>query len=278
MVIARTDRVSTVIGRDESLIDVFIALSPAFERLRSPGMRKVMSRLVTVEQAARMAGIDADELVSRLNGHDATTHVPEPTTTEAENVTTMDTGSKPAALAAIGDERIVQLDVRDELRAGREPFSLIMGALRKVPEGGALVIRAIFEPVPLYAVMKRQGLEHWTEELAADDWRVSFYPPAEGPSVQETEASASTVPARAGDDEDPEGDVIVLDVRGLEPPEPMMRTLAALEQLPAGATLLQINVRVPQFLLPMLEERGFTYHVREQEPDLVRVFIRHSNQ
>jgi uncharacterized protein (DUF2249 family) len=54
----------------------------------------------------------------------------------------------------------------------------------------------------------------------------------------------------------------------------MVRTLAALEQLPAGATLVQINVRVPQFLLPLLEERGFTYEMREQGPDVVRVFIR----
>lgn len=189
----------------------------------------------------------------------------------------MDTGSKPAALAAIDDERIELLDVRDELRAGREPFSLIMGALQKVPEGGALVIRAIFEPVPLYAVMKRHGLEHWTEELAADDWRVSFYPPAADAAVKEAASAPSTAQAPTPDSVDPAGDVIVLDVRGMEPPEPMVRTLAALETLPAGATLVQINVRVPQFLLPALEERGFTYHVREQEPDLVRVFIRHSN-
>ncbi|HSK21167.1 MAG TPA: DUF2249 domain-containing protein [Longimicrobiales bacterium] len=278
MVIARTDRVSTVIGRDESLIDVFASLSPAFERLRSPGMRKVMARLVTVEQAARMAGVDADELVSRLNGHEAARDVAANTMTEADNVAAMDTGSKPAALAAIDNERIVVLDVRDELRAGREPFSLIMGALRSVPEGGALVIRAIFEPVPLYAVMKRQGLEHWTEELAADDWRVSFFPPTAEEAAQEKGSPGSTTPGSVDDAADPEGDVIVLDVRGMEPPEPMMRTLAALEELPVGATLLQINVRVPQFLLPMLEERGFTYHVREQEQDLVRVFIRHGNQ
>ena len=278
MVIARTDRVSTVIGRDESLIDVFASLSPAFERLRSPGMRKVMARLVTVEQAARMAGVDADELVSRLNGHEAARDVAANTMTEADNVAAMDTGSKPAALAAIDNERIVVLDVRDELRAGREPFSLIMGALRSVPEGGALVIRAIFEPVPLYAVMKRQGLEHWTEELAADDWRVSFFPPTAEEAAQEKGSPGSTTPGSVDDAADPEGDVIVLDVRGMEPPEPMMRTLAALEELPVGATLLQINVRVPQFLLPMLGERGFTYHVREQEQDLVRVFIRHGNQ
>src|SRR5690606_40465607 len=64
--ISAGDRVSSVIARDERLIDVFTSLSPAFERLRNPAMRKVMSRLVTVEQAARMDRVDPEELVSRL--------------------------------------------------------------------------------------------------------------------------------------------------------------------------------------------------------------------
>ena len=323
MVIAPSDRVSTVIGRDESLIDVFVSLSPAFERLRNAGMRKVMSRLVTVEQAARMAGVDAQELVSRLNAHgtdaaaddgsgsaapragaearaanvthgDTAANV-DSYTTEDRNVMSSDAGTRPEALERVAPEHVVELDVRAELRAGREPFSLIMAALRTVPDGGVLCVRAIFEPVPLYAVMKRQGLEHWTERLADDDWRVWFHPPAAEAAAGDATAGDATpggavrgaidaaLPGHAPETSareaaaDAEQDVVILDVRDLEPPEPMVRTLAALEQLPEGATLLQINVRVPQFLLPLLEERGFTYDVREQEPDLVRVFIRHSN-
>ena len=64
-----------------------------------------------------------------------------------------------------------------------------------------------------------------------------------------------------------------LDVRGLEPPQPMMRTLAALETLPAGHELVQVNVRVPQFLLPMLAERGFAFAVDESHADRVLVRI-----
>jgi len=43
MVIRKEDRVSKVLRADESLIDVFVGISPAFERLRNPRMRKVMS-------------------------------------------------------------------------------------------------------------------------------------------------------------------------------------------------------------------------------------------
>ncbi len=214
---------------------------------------------------------------------------------------------KPEFLLALAAERIVDLDVREDLRAGREPFSRIMAAREALPAGGVLRVRAIFEPVPLYRVMQRQGFAHWTEELDAEDWRVWFWRegeaevPAGAADTSAAAAHASGVcsnaqphaPATAAAPLDAGAadvaapgevnaamqqaeDVVVLDVRDLEPPEPMVRTLEALEHLPAGATLVQINVRVPRFLLPRLEERGFTYEVREQAPDLLRVFIRRS--
>jgi uncharacterized protein (DUF2249 family) len=171
-----------------------------------------------------------------------------------------------SAIAALIPDHVVELDVRPELRAGREPFSLIMDAVRRVPPGGALMLRTIFEPAPLYDVMKRRGFTHWTECRSPDDWVVWFFTeqPADSGSAALRDAPLDDLPE----------DAVVLDVRGLEPPEPMVRTLAALETLPAGATLVQINARVPQFLIPMLEERGFQYEVREQNPDLVRLFIR----
>lgn len=301
MVIRPDDRVATVIGQDASLIDVFTSLSPAFERLRNPAMRKVMARLVTVEQAARMAGIDATLLVERLNTHLAEAGAPAPAASavappsreaasshdasarsDAQVVAAADEVSAPAsapeppALARIPAAQRNELDVRAELRAGREPFSLIMAALRERQPDSAFAVRAVFEPVPLYAVMAKQGLAHHTERLADDDWRVWFYPAPED-AVQAPARGAAAAEPAAQDAAAPADDtgVVVLDVRDLEPPEPMMRTLAALEQLPAGGTLVQLNVRVPQFLLPLLEERGFVYEVREQEPGLVRVFIRH---
>lgn len=275
--IRANDRVSQVLARDATLIDVFIGLSPAFERLRAPGVRKVMTRLVTVEQAARMGGVELELLLSRLNAHLADAaqaqlpRIDQPTASSAPEPEPP-LSNMPRALAAIKDSDIVVVDVRDELRAGREPFSQIMGSLRIRPEHGALCVRAIFEPVPLYAVMQRQHLAHWTERLADDDWKVWFYPETAEqlePAVQSAAAEESV--------SDLEANVIVLDVRGLEPPVPMMRTLEALEQLPQGATLVQLNVRVPQFLLPLLEQRGFSYEIREQDEDLVRLFIRHTN-
>jgi hypothetical protein len=117
-------------------------------------------------------------------------------------------------------------------------------------------------------VLARQGFSHFTEQIAADDWRVWFHRDGSAPAAS---ASPQTQTSEAA----PDDDLVLLDVRGLEPPEPMVRTLEALASMPRGKTLVQVNVRVPQFLLPKLEQRGFSYEIREQSADLVRVFIRH---
>ena len=64
---------------------------------------------------------------------------------------------------------------------------------------------------------------------------------------------------------------VVLDVRGLEPPQPMLRVLEALD----AADELEVWLdRRPVFLYPQIEERGFEHDTSEPAPGLVRVFIR----
>lgn len=58
---------------------------------------------------------------------------------------------------------------------------------------------------------------------------------------------------------------MILDNRGLEPPQPMMRTLTALEKLQPGETLTIINDRRPMFLYEQLDELGYKYETTERE-------------
>jgi len=57
---------------------------------------------------------------------------------------------------------------------------------------------------------------------------------------------------------------VTLDARGLEPPQPMVVILEALERLPAGAGLRARTDRRPLHLYALLEERGFTSETEEQ--------------
>ncbi len=64
-----------------------------------------------------------------------------------------------------------------------------------------------------------------------------------------------------------------LDNRGLEPPNPMIRTLEALGELAAGEVLVIHNDRVPIYLLPQLADEGADYVVEEQPDGSARVRI-----
>jgi TusA-related sulfurtransferase len=54
----------------------------------------------------------------------------------------------------------------------------------------------------------------------------------------------------------------VLDVSGLEPPEPLVRILAALENLPPGTFLHVHHRREPFPLYAILEQSGYSWHTR----------------
>jgi tRNA 2-thiouridine synthesizing protein A len=66
---------------------------------------------------------------------------------------------------------------------------------------------------------------------------------------------------------------LILDNRGLEPPQPMMRTLAALETLGEHETLTIINDRRPMFLFEQLDEQGYRYTTEQQNDGSFKIEI-----
>jgi uncharacterized protein (DUF2249 family) len=173
----------------------------------------------------------------------------------------------PPAIRDTDESDITDLDVREDLRNGVEPFSRIMAAQSGIPVGGVLRLRATFEPVPLYTALGHQGFSHWTERFADDDWRVWFY-------RGDITAAPSSAPVTADASELDSAGVVLLDVRGLLPPEPMQLTLEMLAQLGPGESLVQVNSRIPQFLIPHLQERGYEYVLISEAPNEVRGMIR----
>jgi hypothetical protein len=221
-----SDTVSDVLARSESLVDVFVRHAPHFAKLRNRAMRRIMARLVTVEQAARTANVSPERLVHDLN---EALGIPDPADVAAR---ISETAAAPANLARHpADATVVELDVREDLRAGREPFSKIIVAVAQLRPDEVLRLRTIFEPAPLFSVLAKRGFAHESTAHAADDWSAWFWhsgarnDATAAPDSHDIERSSDVDAASVGD----EDATVVLDVRGLQPPEPLMRTLAALE-------------------------------------------------
>lgn len=52
-------------------------------------------------------------------------------------------------------------------------------------------------------------------------------------------------------------DELFVDLQGLEPPDPFVRSIEALQQLQEGQYLHLLHTRLPVMLFPELEPRGF---------------------
>jgi uncharacterized protein (DUF2249 family) len=72
------------------------------------------------------------------------------------------------------DQRIIELDVREDLKNKIEPFQKIMEAIKELNDNDIFVLHAPFKPVPLFAVLKAKGFTHEEEELEKNHWKVTF--------------------------------------------------------------------------------------------------------
>lgn len=159
------------------------------------------------------------------------------------------------------------LDVREDIRSGREPFSKIMGTVAQLQPGEGFVLVAPFEPVPLFGVLAKQGFKHSAKRLDSGDWEVVF----------SRNGAAEVSPAKAVAPANCPGkpaQFVDVDCRGLEPPQPMVKILEALSSLPAGAALRARTDRRPIHLYAQLEDRGFTGTTEEQNDGSFITIIR----
>jgi len=157
--------------------------------------------------------------------------------------------------------RIVNLDVRDDIRNGREPFSKIMGAVAQLRPDESLLLLAPFEPKPLFDVMAGRGFGHAARRNASGDWEVLFTRERDenaAPRIKPDSAACGCSATRPVS-------VVEIDARGLEPPQPLLVILEVLAALPENAELRARTDRRPLHLYAQLEERGFVGETKEEE-------------
>lgn len=71
---------------------------------------------------------------------------------------------------------------------------------------------------------------------------------------------------------------MIIDNRGLEPPQPMIRTLKALDKMENGLSLKIINDRRPLFLYEELNDRGYLHDTEAQEDGSFKITITKSGE
>jgi uncharacterized protein (DUF2249 family) len=158
----------------------------------------------------------------------------------------------------------ITLDVRAEIRAGVEPLSKILKTVGTLRDEQHLRVIAPFKPVPLFALLGRKGFNHRELPLGDGEWEVIFSrTPRTADTVPSIEANVLSA-AVSSSEMAPEP--VVIDARGLEPPQPLVTILEGLAKLPAHGIMQAHTDRRPMHLYSHLAERGYVGESEEQ-PD-----------
>jgi hypothetical protein len=147
-------KVSELLESYPELEAVLVGLSPSFQALKNPVLRRTVAKLATLQQVARVGNIGLGTLVNRLRaaaGQGAST-----------NEDVEPAGAERPAWAR--DELVRgRFDARPLLAEGGHPGPAVMKELQRLGPGEVYVLVTPFEPAPLVDKAVDRGFEAWSQ-------------------------------------------------------------------------------------------------------------------
>jgi TusA-related sulfurtransferase len=264
MKITAQTKISELIKYNPATIEAIAEINTHFEKLRNPILRKLMAPRVNIAEAAKIGGCSVETFFEKLSPLGFETDA-----AQKEPVATAEISG--FQLNSIAKENIKPLDVREDIATGKDPFSKIMRAVRELKEGEVLKVITNFFPAPLVQILKQKGFAHASENPSPEIFHNYFLKNQENQTSIGPDAAENN-----GFDEayvSFEGNFQFIDVRGLEMPQPMVKILEALENLPDKVALYVYHQRIPQFLLAELKERKWQYCYKKIEEENIHLII-----
>lgn len=267
MIINANTKIAALIKQHPDALEAIVSISPRFAKLRNPVLRKVIAGRTSIAMASKLGGCAIDDFFNKLQPLGFKIDKISPVVIEDDEKKPV-----PDFLKNINQDDIVGLDVRPLIESGKDPLNLILKEVSSLRPGEVLKIINSFEPTPLIHLLGKQGFEYYAEKINEERVHTYFHKTSTKPLVVETGKSAgkddwTEIVNRFKDK------LETVDVRNLEMPLPMHTILDALETLAAGKALYVYHKRIPVFLLPELEERKFSYRVKEINEAEVHLLI-----
>ncbi len=267
MTINAHTKIASLIKQHPDALETIVSISPKFTKLRNPVLRKVIAGRTSIAMASKLGGCSVDDFFNKL----------QPLGFEIDktaNAIDKPEGNIPVPefMKHIQADKITELDVRPVIETGKDPLNIILQQVKALETGYVLKVINSFEPTPLMYLLGKQGFEYYAEKISDELVFTYFYKQSDKPMQFENKVTAYS----EGWDEILNrfnGKLETVDVRNLEMPLPMHTILEALDILSADKALFVYHKRIPVFLLPELEERNFSYRIKEISDAEVHLLI-----
>jgi uncharacterized protein (DUF2249 family) len=266
MTINANTKIASLVKSHPDALETIVSISQKFTKLRNPVLRKLMAGRTSIAMASKLGGCNIEDFFKKLQ---PLGFVIDRNVEIAREEVTKKT---PGFLQTIQNSIIIELDVRPVIETGKDPLKIILEKVKALKKGEVLKIINSFEPTPLMSLLAKQGFKSYAETISNDLIHTYFYKA----TSQEWSGEANDVNYSAGWEEILnrfEGNIVTVDVRNLEMPLPMHSILESLEKLPIEKALFVYHKRIPVFLLPELEEQGFSYRIKEINDAEVHLLI-----
>jgi hypothetical protein len=149
------------------LEEILIGSAPEFKKLQNPILRKTITRITNIGQAATIGGLSVESLVNRLReaaGQGAIEQID-------------DTGNKYVTVSPdwFNKDKIANsIDIREMLNRGEQPVHEVFAAINHLVDNQILEVIAPFIPAPLLDKSMSLGYRHWLNKTSEGEVRVYF--------------------------------------------------------------------------------------------------------
>lgn len=259
-------KIADILKLHPDALEAIISISPKFNKLRNPLLRRLMASRASISMASKIGGCSENDFFDKLQ---PLGFIIDRTTAATDGVSASQ--PTPDFLINISADNIVELDVREILESGKDPFNLILESIKHLKAKQVLKLINSFEPIPLIQLLERKGYKTYSEVINADLVFTYFFNNKQIMDIDyEHHVSSKDWDGILGRFKEK---LVTIDVRALEMPLPMLTILDALENLPNGKALYVYHKRIPVFLLPELQERGCEYRIKEISDGEVHLLI-----
>lgn len=152
IIITPKTRVGELLDSYPELESVLMGMSPAFEKLRNPVLRKTVARVATLQQVAVVGGLNADEIVNRLRGA-----VGQGTGEEVSSNSDYIASDIPAWF---DQSKIVsRMNATPVINSGASPMTEILQQTNLLKAGEILELTTPFIPAPIIDMLRSKGFK-----------------------------------------------------------------------------------------------------------------------
>lgn len=149
------------------LEEPLIEFVPEFQKLRNPFLRKTITRVTSLEQAAKVGGLTVEKLINFLRLKSGQESI---SVKESEEITEIPEWFSTAKISKV-------LDVRPVIESGDHPIALVLEESDKLLSGEILEVITPFYPAPLVDTIVGRGLKVYSEKLSPNFVKSYFLKP-----------------------------------------------------------------------------------------------------